>query len=548
MVPLSHFASHHFKFDADYPRKRLSGFQIMATHADKRLKRSGGRAARHSAHTTGADRTNPSPPGQIGGTYKPLSEADIRAIYATALRLLSDLGMGEVPADFAEIATARGATLSDTGRLHFPQTLVEDVIAGAPKSFIFHGRDPRHDFEIGGQRVHFGTGGAAVQTLDLDTGLYRPSTLQDLYDFTRLIDTLTNVSWFTRCCVATDVPDTFDLDINTAYALLAGTTKPVGTSFTLGAHVDPIIDMFDIALGGEGKFVERPFCKAHISPVISPMRYGEDAIEVAFACINRRVPINAIIGAQSGATAPAPPASFLAQSLAETLASLLLINLIEPGYPMIFSNWPFVIDLRTGGFSGGGGENALMNAAAAQIANWLGLPSGVASSMSDAKAVDAQMGAEKGFSALAAGLAGANLVYESSGMMASLLGASFEAFVADDEMLSHVYRVIRGIEVNEDTLGYDAICETVLGEGHFLGGDVTIASMQRDYFYPTLANRDEPRIWAESGAPDLWNKAREQAKATLASHYPQYLSEEADRTIRERFKILLPEQQMQPRS
>ena len=70
--------------------------------------------------------------------------------------------------------------------------------------------------------------------------------------------------------------------------------------------------------------------------------------------------------------------------------------------------------------------------------------------MADAKAVDAQMGAEKAMAALAAGLSGANMVYESAGMMASLLGVSFEAFVADNEMLSHINRMIRGIEVNEE--------------------------------------------------------------------------------------------------
>ena len=112
------------------------------------------------------------------------------------------------------------------GRLCFPRSMIEDFIDGAATSFVFHGRDPKHDIEIGGDRVYFGTGGAAVQTLDLETGLYRPPPSADLYDFTRLADTLTNVSWFTRCCVATDLEDVRDLDINTVYALLAGTTKP----------------------------------------------------------------------------------------------------------------------------------------------------------------------------------------------------------------------------------------------------------------------------------------------------------------------------------
>lgn len=338
------------------------------------VRRGGGRSARVAARTAAAPEVNPAPPGQRGSRYAPLTETGIRAIYETALRLLAELGMGEAPPRLVEAATARGARVNGLGRLALPRAMVEDIVDGACKSFVFHGRDPRHDFEIGGDRVYFGTGGAAVQTLDLDTGLYRPSTLRDLHDFARLADRLTNVSWFTRCCVATDVDDVFDLDVNTAYALLRGTTKPVGTSFAVGAHVDPIVDMFDIALGGEGHFRQRPFCKAHISPVISPLRFGEDAVEVALACIARGVPINSIIAAQSGATAPATLAGFLAQSLAETLAGLALVNVFAPGYPVIFSNWPLVIDLRSGAFCGGGGESAVLNAASAQLSNWLGLP------------------------------------------------------------------------------------------------------------------------------------------------------------------------------
>jgi len=502
-------------------------------------RRSGGRSARVQARTTPSAQPNPCPPGQIGGQYKPLTEQALTQIINTAFHLLEQMGMGDVPSRFQDLALAKGAHLNDRGRLCYARALVEDTIDGAAKEFVLYGRDPKHDLEIGGERVFFGTGGAAVQTLDLDSGIYRPSTLRDLYDFTRLIDRLDNVSWFTRCCVATDIPDIADLDINTAYALLRGTTKHVGTSFTLAENVAPIISMFDQALGGDGAYRKRPFCKAHISPVISPMRYGEDAVDVTFACIEHGVPINAIIAAQSGATAPAPLAGMLAQTTAETLAGLMLVNLIKPGYPMIFSNWPLVIDLRTGAFCGGGGEISLLNAASGQIANHLGLPGGVASSMADAKAVDAQMGMEKALSSLAAGLAGSNMIYESAGMMASLLGASFEAFVLDNEMLSHIHRTIRGIEVNDETLSIEAIEQAVYGEGHYLGGDDTIAAMQRDYFYPILADRNDPDTWAEAGADDIWAKAREQARHILASHHPDYLSRQADDWIRDRFHILL---------
>ncbi|MGH1576004.1 trimethylamine methyltransferase family protein [Planktotalea sp.] len=501
-------------------------------------KRAGGRRAR-IAQRAAPPKVNPAPAGQIGGQYRPLSETDLQSIYATALKLLAELGMGEVPTRLWEDLLNAGASDLGNGRIGLPRALVEDCIAKAAQTFTLHGRDPDRSIEVGGDKVYFGTGGAAVNTLDLHSGLYRPSTLADLHNFTRLQDTLDNVAWFTRCCIATDVAAPFDLDVNTAYALLKNTSKPVATAFTLAEHVDPIVEMLDIAAGGEGAFSKRPFIKTHISPVISPMRFGEDAVDVVYKCIEHNIPMSCITAAQAGATAPATLAGFLAQSLAETLASLVMVNVISAGFPMIFSNWPLVIDLRSGAFAGGGGETTVLNAASAQLSNWLGLPSGIAASMTDAKAIDAQYGVEKGMTSLAAALAGGNLIYESSGMTAALLGASFEAFILDDDMHAMTYRALRGIEVSEENLGFSAICDAILGDGHFLGSSQTHAAMERDYHYPKLADREQPRTWEENGALDAWTRANARAKAVLAEHHPNYLSAAQDREIRAKFKTLV---------
>ncbi len=499
--------------------------------------RTGGRAAR-VAKRAAPPVTNPAPPGQKGGQYRPLSNGDMQAIYDGALHLLATLGMGEVTPRLRVDLLKAGAIERPDGRVCFPKALVEDAIAGASKSFTFHGRDDARSIEVGGDAVHFGTGGAAVQTLDIETGAYRPSTLADLHDFTRLQDTLENVSWFTRCCIATDMPDEWTLDVNTAYALMKNTTKPVATAFTLAEHVAPLVKMFDFAVGQNGGFAKRPFVKAHISPVISPMRYGADAVDVVYACMDHNVPMSCITAAQAGATAPATLAGFLAQSLAETLGSLVMVHAIKPGYPMIFSNWPLVIDLRTGAFAGGGGETALLNAASAQLINWIELLSGVAASMTDAKAIDAQYGIEKAMTATAAGLSGGNLIYESSGMTASLLGVSFEAFVIDNDMHSAIYRMLRGVEVSSDTLDLDAIEKAVLGEGHFLGEDQTMVAMERDYVYPEFADREQPITWAENGSMDMWARARVKAQEILANHRPAYLTATQDAAIKNAFSDL----------
>ena len=496
-----------------------------------------GRKARH-AKAAAPPRINPAAPGQIGGQYRPLTDADCKRIYDAALTLLADFGMGEVPTRLAHDLKEAGCADLGAGRLSLPRTLVEDCIDRAPKSFHLYGRDLNRSIEVGGEKVYFGTGGAAVNTLDRDNGLYRPSTLADLHDFTRLQDALDNVAWFTRCCIATDMETEWALDVNTAYALMANTTKPVATAFTLAEHVAPLVEMFNIA--SNGAFAKTPFVKAHISPVISPMRFGEDAVDVTYECLAHNIPVSCITAAQAGATAPATLAGFLAMSLAETLASLVMVNVIKPGHPMVFSNWPLVIDLRTGAFAGGGGETTVLNAASAQLSNWLGLPSGVAASMTDAKAIDAQYGAEKAMTSLAAALAGGNLIYESSGMTASLLGASFEAFVLDDEMHAQTYRALRGIEVSDDTLGIEAIKAAITGDGHFLGAAQTHAAMERDYHYPTLADRNEPRSWAQAGAQTAFDRAKTRVDDILRDHHPQYLSAEQDAKIRATFDIRHP--------
>ena len=196
------------------------------------------------------------------------------------------------------------------------------------------------------------------------------------------------------------------------------------------------------------------------------------------------------------------------------------------------------VQARSGAFAGGGGETTVLNAASAQLSNWLGLPSGVAASITDAKALDAQYGVEKGMTSLAAALAGGNLIYESSGMTAALLGASFEAFVLDDEMHAMTYRALRGIEVNEENLGYDAICASILGDGHFLGSDHTYAAMERDYHYPSLADREQPKRWADAGAQTAADRAKLRVDEILNTHNPAHLSAKQDADIRAAFRII----------
>ncbi|NNF79425.1 MAG: methyltransferase, partial [Rhizobiales bacterium] len=201
---------------------------------------------------------------------------------------------------------------------------------------------------------------------------------------------------------------------------------------------------------------------------------------------------------------------------------------------------PLVSDLRTGAMCGGGGEQAVLMAAAAQMGRYCDLPTSSIAGYTDSKVHDAQAGYEKNLSVSLAAHAGCNIITHSCGTLASMLGCSLESFVIDNDMLGGVLRSIRGVEVDDNTLSMDVIADVVNGEGHYLGHAQTLSRMETDYVYPQIADRRQPSEWEEDGAEDMLTRGRRKAREILENHTPNYLPEDVDAAIRARFEILVP--------
>ena len=501
---------------------------------------------RKKLSATEPDHAPPVHPGMLGGSYTPLTKSEMHSIHETVLRLLEELGLTQITPSLEARAVAAGCWVDDDARLHFPRALVEDILAKTRKRFTLPGIDPAKDLDIGGQRVHTGTGGAAPSVIDFDSGNYRDSTLADLYDFARLADRMDHIHWFHRTIIARDAETILDLDINTTYACLQGTTKHISVSYTTDESVNAVLPMLHAVAGGEAAFRARPFCTAVCCHVVPPMRFATESCLALEAAILAGMPILLVAAGQAGATSPAALAGSVAQSCAEVLAGLVLCNLIDPNCRAIFATWPFVSDLRTGSMSGGSGEQALLSAACAQMAGFYSLPNSVPAGMTDAKIPDAQSGGEKGYTISLAAHAGASMVHECAGMHASLMGASLESLVIDNDLLGAIHRTVRGIEVNDDTLSYEVIRDVVTGPGHYLGHDQTIARMKTDYLYPEIADRQSATEWEKEGALDARGRARQIVKDILSTHYPRHIPADVDAYIRANYNILLPADRMRP--
>jgi trimethylamine--corrinoid protein Co-methyltransferase len=482
--------------------------------------------------------------GMVGGRYKPLADAEMLQIHELVLRLLEDLGLSQLTPSLEARAVEAGCRVDGDGRLRFPRALVEDVIARTRRKFTLHGIDPAHDIEIGGKRVHTGTGGAAPTIMDFETGRYRESTVADLYDIARLVDRLDNIHWYHRSIVARDAKTILDLDMNTTYACLSGTTKSIAVSYTDSASVRAVQPMLDAVAGGEGKHRARPFCTAVCCHVVPPMRFATESCDALEAAVLAGMPILLVSAGQAGATAPAALAGAVAQACAEVLAGLILCNIIDPQCRGVFAAWPFVSDLRTGAMSGGSGEQALLSAACAQMANFYDLPNSVPAGMTDSKLPDAQSGGEKGYTVSLAAQAGATMIHECAGMQGSLMGTSFESYVLDNDLLGAILRTVKGVEVTPDTLNFDVIRDTVMGVGHYLGHAQTFARMKTDYVYPEIADRRSISEWQDNGARDARDVARDRVRKLLAEHYPRHISGSTDAAIRSGYNIILAPERM----
>ncbi|MEM7120274.1 MAG: trimethylamine methyltransferase family protein [Pseudomonadota bacterium] len=479
-------------------------------------------------------------PPPVGGRLRPLSAAETETVIDAAFAIVGEIGFADCAPHLIERACMNGARLRSDGRLTFPRAMVEDALRRTARTVALPGFTDDTGLEIGGGRVHIGTGGAAVEILDADAMMFRDAGLADLYRLMRIVGVSDNIHYGVRPVVARDMATPLELDLNTAFACMKATSKPIGVSFDSAEHVVPVTQLFDMALGRDDGFRARPFCFAVTVHVVPPLRFASEGLAIMEAAIAAGMPLQICTAAQAGATSPVTLAGALAQGLAECLGGLMIVDLIRPGFPCIFAFMPFISDLRTGAMTGGSGEAAVANAAAAQLMLDLGLPSTVSAGMTDAKLADAQSGYEKGYTVALAAQAGADMINLSVGMLGSIMAASPEALVIDNDMCGAILRSVRGIEMPHDAIDLDMIERVVTGPGHYLGEDQTLALMKSEYTYPDLGDRQSIADWTDDGAKSIWQRARQRVAEIDKADPPSHLPADREARIRVAFPIHLP--------
>lgn len=451
--------------------------------------------------------------GLTGGSYKPLTEADIAQIHDTAMRVFEEVGV-QVNSDKALKFFQKAGAKIDGNIVKLPRRTVMELVDQAPSEVTLYGRKPEHNLNLGGARVYAGTGGTALNIIDGTSGDRRRATLQDLKNIAKLVDSLDNLHFFLLPTYPDDIPAE-NVDVNRFFAGLDNASKHVMGGVYTHKGLDQVLRMAEIIAGSAEKLRQEPFISI-ILCAISPLKiddvYGDMIVTTAKAGIPAALPSEPLCGS----TSPVTLASNVVIQTVDSLAEVCLAQLVNPGTPVIFGSVGSTNDFRDLKYVAGSIEMGLLNAASAQMAQFYKLPFYATAGMSDAKIVDAQSGYESALTTLLCALGGANYIHDAAGLLDFALSVSFEKYVVDNEIIGMVMRAVDGIKVNEDTLAFDLIKEMGPG-GHFVHTKHTRKYLRTNHYQPTLSDREHLDRWQAQGRQDTATRARARVDEILAA-------------------------------
>lgn len=465
-----------------------------------------------------------------GGSNRVFPDEKVKEIHEASVYLMENVGVKVHNPRARQIYAEHGALVDNReGIVKIPRSMLEDAVAAAPSRVLLCGREEKNDLVLEGTNTYLGTGGTVLYTLDLETGKRRPTEVRDVAGYAKMTDALENVAFFVINCYPQDVP-TEDVDVNRFYHAFANTSKHVmGGIYTMDGLKD-VIKMSEEIAGGKAKLLERPFVSfitLIMSPLMMEVTYTDFLIEV----VRYGLPVATPAEPLAGATAPVTLAGTVTINNVESLAGLVLAQLISKGHPTLYGTTSSIMDMVTGTYMAGAIESALINAGCAQMAQHYKVPIYATGGMSDSKIPDSQAGYESAATAMLVALSGANYIHDAFGLLEFCTTLSYEKMVIDNEIVGMALRAVKGIEVTPETIAADIISEVGPG-GNFLAHRHTAKHMRSEFFFPRVADRQVRKNWEAAGSLDTAERAKKMAGEILQEHRSLGLDEEIETLLR----------------
>ncbi|MDP7114424.1 MAG: trimethylamine methyltransferase family protein [Myxococcota bacterium] len=469
--------------------------------------------------------------GAIRPTVALLAPEEVGRLVAQASEVLGHVGVF-VENDEA-LALLDGAGVRIDGRRAYPdEATIRGALETAPSRIQVLDRNGAPALDLGGDRVHFDPGSAALWVLDPESRRRRLPTVRDCI----------RLAWVAGACkhlaaqstglipsdVHEDVADRFRL-----YLALNNGTKPVVTGTFRTDAFGVMRDMLVAVRGSEQALREQPLAIFDCCPT-PPLKWSDLTCQALIDAARAGIPAEMVSMPLAGATSPVTLREMVLQHASECLSGVLIHQLACPGAPIVWGGSPSAFDMRTGTTPMGAIETMMVDMSYAQVGKHLGLPTHAYMGLSDSKGVDWQAGAESGIGATLAALAGVNMI-SGPGMLDFESCQSLEKLVLDNEACGMALRLVSGVGTGSAEQGPELMAQ-VVEAGHFLGHPHTRANFRKELFFPGKAiDRSSYGDWEAGGALDSMAAARAEVDRIVARGNPAPLPDdikgELDRLI-----------------
>jgi trimethylamine--corrinoid protein Co-methyltransferase len=438
-----------------------------------------------------------------------LSEAEIKDMHEATLQIMGEIGLIWTHQPSLNILTDAGCSVKGN-RVYFPAQLIMDCIAKANKRVSIRGRNGKVN-TLGDGNVYFHNLGGARDVFDAKTGTRRIATEQDVVDATRLLDALDNCHTVTPFFTPRDVPGEL-MSLFMYRHCLPHTTKPLqGPGIQFANEVKYAVEMA-MVVGTQANELT-----LSLSPV-SPLTIHDPAAAAAVEMAKAGVIMANLPAPTAGATSPMTITGSIIQQSAETLALLVLAQIINPGSGYVYCGRLGMLEPRTG-LIWGGVELGLSSAATVQLGHYYGFSVNVYGFSTNAHTLDAQNAFERGLNAAIPALAGADELSGIGEMEAGVMG-SYAQMVLDNEFAGSILRLCGGLSADVEHLAVNIIGNVMDGTRNYLGQKHTLKHIRAGEVALTkLAERNSWETWEEKlGRKQIVDNAVAEAERILHEH------------------------------
>ncbi len=473
--------------------------------------------------------------------FEMLSEDQCEAIYHNILEVMQRTGVDVYHEEARKMLQEAGAQV-DGVRVYIPPYLVKEAISMVPDNFIVHHWDGSGVLRLRRNEVYPGTGPSMPNYIDPYTEERRPFLRKDSANVARVCDALENIKFVEGLGSISDT--TRELaDLYEFVELITNTAKPIAAWSFDRKSCESIYEVAVAIAGGEEEFQKKPNFMFYMEP-IPPLVSNHESVDKALFCAEKHIPAIYTPCCMGGATEPATFAGLLTNASAECLTGLIIGQLKRKGAPFIMGGVMTVMDMLTSTYIYGGPELSTMCAGMTDIGKYLNIPVFSTGGCTDAKVTEPQSALENAISNYTAVLSGGNIIHDTGYSESGLTGNLFNV-VMNNEILGMAFRIVQGMEVNQENMAIDII-EEVGPQGHYLLNEHTNRNFRKEFWEPELLNRVPYEAWKSAGAKTLGDKVKEKTRHLIENHQgpevpdgvwdkiEKILQEAEDRVARER--------------